>query len=316
MLYKKSIVLNSIDNSLKKAVINLNSKDGNIDGDVKLYNFIEEPLGVLTIGFLIDGKVHKAGLTRIGYMQYSFKSILKEIPTICTCAVVSSRSGNSEPLLLGSILEKNNLESVLLQNLSVLKSNSVSEVKEQINNSIGEYENQEEVDKEIDRCISEEKNCLGNCSKCAYKKAFYLQESEEDNKIVEPSIERDITKGQLRVPLKDNVNFIDEIGTQIDSLFQNYPRDAILEDIIPNSKWVKIDFNGDGKFYVVGLIYENDIIKYVCYGIPAKWTPNPPIDFNEKAQWLPIDLEEPQGSGYWITYQNAIDGNLVAVNII
>ena len=40
MIYKKSVVLSCVRNTLKKAVVNLSSKSGNIKGEVKLYNFI------------------------------------------------------------------------------------------------------------------------------------------------------------------------------------------------------------------------------------------------------------------------------------
>ena len=68
MIYSKSLVLNSIDNSLKKAVLKIQSKSGSVSGQVRLYNFREEPLGNLTLGILADGRVQKAELKRVGYM--------------------------------------------------------------------------------------------------------------------------------------------------------------------------------------------------------------------------------------------------------
>ena len=310
MIYKKAVVLSAADNSQKKAVLSLDAKAGVVRGEVKLYNFVEEPLGVLTLGLMIDGRVQKAGLSRTGYMQYHFTSILQKIPESCTCAIVSSLGGTTTPILVGAIHGEKSLESVLLENLTLLKESSAQKVQQTLESALGEYEDQQDIEDAIDEEI--EKSCPHNCAHCEYKNAFYANELT-----LPDEIKNDIIKGKMRVPDADeSVHFIDEIGNQIKGLFDAFPRDEVLENIIPNSKWVKVDFNKDGKFYVVGLIYEDGNIKYVCYGVPGVWSETPPADFNEKAQWLPINLDAPQGAGYWITYQDAFDGELVAVNVI
>lgn len=314
MIYKKSVVLSAMDNSLKKAVLTLDGKASTVKGEVKLYNFVEEPMGVLTLGLLVDGKVHKAGLTRVGYMQYQFGSVLSSIPPACTCALIVSHKGESNPLLIGTIDTPKSFESMLLESLCVLKEKSAQKVEETLNSTLGQYEDEAEIQKVIDEEM--EKTCPHDCSNCDYKHAFYEMAQQSNQIGIEPSLQEEIIKGKLRVPpVAEGSHFIDEIGEQINGLFDNFPREETLEAIIPNSKWVKIDFNKDNKFYVVGLIYENDAIKYVCYGVPAVWSATPPADFNEKAQWLPTSLDAPEGEGYWITYQDANDGELVAVNI-
>ena len=42
-----------------------------------------------------------------------------------------------------------------------------------------------------------------------------------------------------------------------------------MSQIIPSSKWVKVDWENNGKYYVIGLIYAYDVLKYVCYGVPV-----------------------------------------------
>jgi len=313
MIYSKSLVLNSIDNSLKKAVLKIQSKSGSVSGQVRLYNFREEPLGNLTLGILADGRVQKAQLKRVGYMEYTFGSVLAKIPSNCTCALVSSTGGEFEPTLLGAINQNaNKSEDVLLQALSVMDAKKPKEVEKILNENNIELEEQEEIEKEIDKFI---KTDCGNCEKCIYKDVFYAENvaHEEESDAIEE--ETEITKGEMRVPNISH-NFIDEIGGQMDLLFDKYPVDEVLTEIIPNSKWVKVDYNNEKKYYVVGLIYEGDEARYVCYGVPATWTEKPPADFNEAAQWLPIDLADPKGEGYWITYQDATSGELINVQII
>ena len=66
-----------------------------------------------------------------------------------------------------------------------------------------------------------------------------------------------------------------------------------------------------GEYYVVGLMYENGEIKYVCYGIPSIYGDEPPKELKGFAQWLPIDNTKSDGFGYWITYQDAETGENV-----
>jgi len=332
MIYKKSVVLSSIDNSLKKAVLNIEAKSNTVKGDVKLYNFVEEPMGVLSLGLLVDGKVQKAGLTRVGYMNYSFGTILNSIPSSCTCALISSKNGTAEPLLLGAIEgDVSSMEERLISSLKALEQRTESGARQILQENQVEFDDQEQIEKDIDKYIYED--CENNCKNCSYKQVFYsqkfpekqivreqkpasLNENAEENEIPN-DIKKDISKGRLRVPENNgSINFIDEIGSQIDTLFSKYPTEDILAEIIPNSKWVKVDYENNEKFYVVGLIYQNDAVQYVCYGIPATWTELPPSDFNEKAQWLPLDLDNPQGEGFWITYQDAGDGELIKVDVV
>lgn len=318
MLYKKSVVLSGVDGSLKKAVLNLEYKNGGVGGDLKLYNFQEEPMGVLTLAVLVGGKVHKSALTRVGYMEYRFRGVLTEIPQTMSCAVVNTESGTAEALLLGSG-ESIGLENILLENLSLVKETSAKKVEETLNKTLGEFEDEEEIQDLIDEEL--EKTCPHNCLGCEYKKAFYEQNLQEEHfeepVQVENSLKDEIIRGKLRVPeQKEGLSFIDEIGEQIKGLFDAHPAEEVLESIIPNSKWVSVDFNGDGKTYVVGLIMEDGDIKFISYGVPGEWSENPPKNFNEEARFLPLDISDPKGKGYWLTYQDAFDGELAIVDII
>ena len=85
----------------------------------------------------------------------------------------------------------------------------------------------------------------------------------------------------------------------------------MLSQIIPFSKWVKIDNEESGDYYVLGLIYEDDSVKYICYGVPAMYSNEPPKELKDCAQWLPIDSTKEKEYGYWITYQDAASGDNV-----
>ena len=109
--------------------------------------------------------------------------------------------------------------------------------------------------------------------------------------------------------------FYDEIKGQLSLLFERYPEETFLNEIIPNSKWVKVDYENNGQYFVIGLMYEDNEIAYVCYGMPGEYSVTPPREFAGLSQWLPLDPEKPNELGYWIMYQDAQTGENVKIKI-
>ena len=67
----------------------------------------------------------------------------------------------------------------------------------------------------------------------------------------------------------------------------------------------------ENKFYVVGLVKENGVEKYICYGVPAKYSPEPPKELKGYASFIPLSVFDLQGDGYWMMFQDAQDGKCV-----
>lgn len=107
----------------------------------------------------------------------------------------------------------------------------------------------------------------------------------------------------------DGTNFYLAVKPQLDEIFICYPPEKELNDLVPNSKWVHI--NSDGDYYVVGLVYNGTVVSHVCYGIPSPYYVAPPEEIADVAVWLPADVSAPDGKGYWVIYQSAVDGKCV-----
>lgn len=105
------------------------------------------------------------------------------------------------------------------------------------------------------------------------------------------------------------LSYYEQVSEQIEKLFDEGERDKRLEELMPYTKWVRVDFSGDGKYYVVGLIGEKP--DYVCYGLPAVYSSAPPEELGEGCGWLPLDIKNPHGEGYWLLYQDAETGESV-----
>lgn len=103
--------------------------------------------------------------------------------------------------------------------------------------------------------------------------------------------------------------FYEQVKDQLDDLFATNPKFELLEKMMPDTKWIKVDYDNNGKYYVVGLIGANP--DYLCYGVPARYTPQPPQDLSGYCQWLPVDHSKPEGDGFWLMFQDAISGESI-----
>ncbi|MBQ8430451.1 MAG: hypothetical protein IJX26_00695 [Clostridia bacterium] len=112
---------------------------------------------------------------------------------------------------------------------------------------------------------------------------------------------------------EETEKFLLSITEQLDEMFKNYPLDNVIMNIIPNSKVIKVEENLNETNYIIGVIYENDEIKYLLYGVPAKYNSTPPQELGEHYQWLALDAEDPLSDGYFLIYQDATDGKIVPI---
>lgn len=304
MYLKKTIVLSSLDDSADKAVLNVEKYKNRIEGQIRLYNFKSEVKGILTLGFLNDKNVVKAGLQKIENMKYSFvieqeqDMVVLQDDKPLACALVNFQDGKAKPLLFGTSdgrLPKST-ELKLASGIQLFeKPLSVEETTQFLDENQIDYDT--ELKQEIEQTIDTYIQCENKCADCKYRQAFYSlnNEIQEEN---------------------SKLNFYDDVKQQLNELFDKYPEEEFLKDIIPNSKWVKVDYEDNGNYFVVGLIYSEGALKYICYGLPGLADEIPDEDIVKNAQWLPIVEENQDGFGYWITYQDAQNGENIQMEII
>lgn len=107
--------------------------------------------------------------------------------------------------------------------------------------------------------------------------------------------------------------FLNDIIYQLDEMFKQYPNDDLIMSIIPNSRFVKV--NMDNSSYILGVIYEDKLMKYIAYGVPASYNSLPPVDFGQNYQWLPLNPNDIMSDGYFMIYQDATNGQVVNLEI-
>lgn len=305
MFIKKSIVLCDIDGkSNKKAVLTLEKNESDVAGTVRLYNFPTELEGILTLGFHVDKRVIKSGLTRKANGLYTFFLTDDFLSKNFSCAVVQFKQAQAVPILYGSSEGRDeDIYGSIIAEIS--QDSSLKNVTNVLDKHKVEYadEEKQEIEKEIDNCLS------GNCSECIYKKYFF--ENHQTKTEVQDMIEKTPEKEEVEEKQEKEVSFVDRLKPQIDKLFEKNPIENNLQAMIPDSKWIKVEYEDDGDFYVFGLLYEHDEIKYVCYGVPAVFEEEPPKELAGYPVFLPLNSNDKKGFGYWLTYQDAQTGEPV-----
>ena len=141
-----------------------------------------------------------------------------------------------------------------------------------------------------------------------YKKLIPISQSE-----IKRNIEKLEVKEQFEVKNEKEktvrpLEFYYSVRAQLDEMFICYPEIASLSRAVPNSKWVKVD-GADGE-YAIGIIYEEDTPKYICYGVPSKRDCLPPDNMRKLCQYISIDIND----GYWVVFQDADSGETLMDN--
>lgn len=283
-LKKRIILKNSKDLNQGMAVLTLEQSGSGNYGNLKIYNISVQD--ELYVGISSNGI--EALNTKLNFNQdntYSFKlSPSFDINANISCVIVKKHQNTIDPIVWGSnsgdAKYKDDVINIM-QNKYTTKNNvSFESVKVYETNNISKLEDNSEEKNTSKRLTLEEK----------------FENSEEE---IEELIDQELG------------NFYTLIKEQIDELFNRYPKDVRLSEIIPNSSWVRVDYEGNGHEYVVGLIKENDKVKFICYGVPSKYNTTLPDNLEEFSQWIPLDSDAPEEDGFYLMFQDAITGDSI-----
>lgn len=124
------------------------------------------------------------------------------------------------------------------------------------------------------------------------------------------SLDNDTEKeflSRLHTPV--DKNFYQNVKERLDDLFEIHPRETELEKVVPDSRWVKIKYDGDD-YYVVGSLSDNGVVAYLAYGVPGVQEVPPPRLASDISDWLPVPNLPSPYQGYWLIFQDASNGKV------
>lgn len=130
------------------------------------------------------------------------------------------------------------------------------------------------------------------------------ESSKEENE--EGSVKRE----PIITPFKKTKgeNFYRSIKGKLNELMTANPRERKLEELIPDSKWVRVYYD-KGEYYVVGVLTEDGEVTFLAYGVPGVRSVKPPKDAEELCDF--VEVESSIGDGYWVMFQNAKNGEIM-----
>ena len=336
----KTLILNNKNDNKFKAILNLKTTEPSF---IKFFNInslnknfalgIKQKEDILKIPLDIKNNICSFNLPKNFKFENNFFCAVVDVTNIFCPEIILSGSINE---LSHNVM----IENAFIQN----KPEKVEELYEE--------EKEEQIEKIIDKNLEDDLNTTyyDSCSKCKYRQAFYddvescscicntdkkikenknnisllndndINELKNDaeNKALKQPLEEEFIKDDKEYKNEDVLSFYHQIKPQIDSLFVKYKNEELLESIISNSKWIKVEYENNEEFYVLGLVYNDDLtmVEYISYGIPSQDNLNPPEELKEYAQWLPIDFDNQKYKGYWIVYQEAKNGETIKVNMV
>lgn len=103
-------------------------------------------------------------------------------------------------------------------------------------------------------------------------------------------------------------NFYQSIRTRLDDIMTIHPREERLEKLIPDSKWVKVKYDGED-YYVVGILMDDGVITHIAYGVPGLQKIKPPKEAENLCDFLP--LPDGNGAGFWLMFQDPRNGEII-----
>ena len=297
MSVKRTIILsNDIDRS-SKAILNLECEESKTFGEIRLFGV--KNASQMAIGIKNGEKpVIKIPLSisqNLG--RFSVSEVVDNKDKIFCALVDTTEKSSPKVVVSGCDYGADKINDVV--EIAFLKSEKIN--KEEM------YEIDENVEDVVLKNMQEDEKFedSNKCVNCKYRQCFYNEVEIQTNKEEIENLEKEEEK-----------TFYDDIKLQIEDLFLKHSKERELEELIPNSKWIRVDYENGTSYYVLGLIYENEEIAYIAYGLPARDNSFPPEDLKEYAQWLPILNRTPDVSGYWLVYQSAKSGESVLINVI
>lgn len=279
----KSIILTSESNKNVKGILTVENTSSNTLINLKTFN-LNKGEDKLVLAIKISGETYKVELNNEeNYLIEKNLNLNNKIS-----AVILKFNKEPEIILWGSnettrvwktsilneIIEKP--KSKLQRKLNEIETQNLKEDNYKV------YNNDYETDEEIETIIDD-----------AFSNDDFIHDIEEDKKI------------------NNENDFLSSIESQINELLNNYNEETALENIIPNSKFVKV--NNSNNYYIFGVIYEENKIRYIVYGLPGEFSVKPEDEYSNLYQWLPLNAENPEGYGYYLMYQDALTGEQIDI---
>lgn len=100
------------------------------------------------------------------------------------------------------------------------------------------------------------------------------------------------------------------VKSEMDDLLKKYPKDDTLKGAFCCSEWIRVKGDEDNPQYLVGLIYEENKPKYICYALFAEDKDNPPNEIRDVCTFVPVSPFS-DSQGFFVIFQSTATGECI-----
>lgn len=101
-----------------------------------------------------------------------------------------------------------------------------------------------------------------------------------------------------------NANYYQTVKTEIGKVFVQFPPYYPLIKKYQHSFFVRIDFPSSEKYFVLGVLQQNGVVRYICYGLPAT---------SQQLHDKDFVLVQNTPTGFWMLFQDADTGQITTL---
>ncbi len=100
------------------------------------------------------------------------------------------------------------------------------------------------------------------------------------------------------------------IKEELDELFSKYPADDTLAEAFLRSEWVRVRGSEKSPEFLVGALYEEGKVRYICYALAAEDKDAPPEEIRGVCSFVPVSPLV-GATGFFVIFQSAASGECV-----
>lgn len=108
----------------------------------------------------------------------------------------------------------------------------------------------------------------------------------------------------------DGRGYYDAVQDEIRTLFATHPHDDTLKGAFSCSEWVRVKGEEGAPLYLVGVVYEEFLPKFICYAVAAEDEKSPPEEFGSACVFVPVSALA-QDKGFFVIFQSAATGECI-----
>ena len=183
-------------------------------------------------------------------------------------------------------------------------------VKEQYDDEAVATENYFAIDQSIESKLCAVKEMTYANIRLEDATPYYRNQKEKEQGSCGAHCFQDETNSFERENRSQKQPYFATVKSELFALFEKFQHEHSLENLFHDSSFVRINYS-DEKFYVVGLIKEKGVEKYICYGVPATYSKNPPKELKGYCTFIPLSIFNLTGEGFWMMFQDALSGDCV-----